>query len=55
MVESVTADGYTPAPGYQQFEAGTPNIAGGIGLGAAVDYPLGRSGWKRSTGTRPVL
>jgi cysteine desulfurase/selenocysteine lyase len=38
MVESVTAEGYTPAQGYQQFEAGTPNIAGGIGLGAAVDY-----------------
>ena len=38
MIESVTADGYTPAAGYQQYEAGTPNIAGGIGLGVAVDY-----------------
>jgi cysteine desulfurase/selenocysteine lyase len=38
MIEAVTADGYTPAAGYQQYEAGTPNIAGGIGLGAAVDY-----------------
>ncbi len=38
MVETVTADGYTPAQGYQQYEAGTPNIAGGIGLGVAVDY-----------------
>jgi len=38
MVEAVTSEGYTPAPGYQQYEAGTPNIAGGIGLGAAVDY-----------------
>ncbi|HNX16751.1 MAG TPA: aminotransferase class V-fold PLP-dependent enzyme [Methanoregula sp.] len=38
MVESVTADSYTLAQGYQQYEAGTPNIAGGIGLGAAVDY-----------------
>ena len=38
MVDSVTADGYTLAQGYQQYEAGTPNIAGGIGLGAAVDY-----------------
>ncbi|HVP97062.1 aminotransferase class V-fold PLP-dependent enzyme [Methanoregula sp.] len=38
MVEAVSADGYTPAPGYQQYEAGTPNIGGGIGLGAAVDY-----------------
>ena len=41
MVEAVTAEGYTPAPGYQQYEAGTPNIAGGIGLGAAVDYIQG--------------
>lgn len=38
MVETVTTEGYTPAPGYQRYEAGTPNIAGGIGLGAAVDY-----------------
>ena len=38
MVEAVTSDGFTPAQGYQQYEAGTPNIAGGIGLGAAVDY-----------------
>ncbi|WP_292346440.1 MULTISPECIES: aminotransferase class V-fold PLP-dependent enzyme [unclassified Methanoregula] len=41
MVESVTADGYTAADGYQQYEAGTPNIAGGIGLGAAADYLAG--------------
>jgi cysteine desulfurase/selenocysteine lyase len=26
------------AEGYSRFEAGTPNIGGGIGLGAAVDY-----------------
>jgi cysteine desulfurase/selenocysteine lyase len=38
MVESVTETGYTAAEGYQKYEAGTPNIAGGIGLGAAVDY-----------------
>lgn len=38
MVESVAKDGYTAAEGYQKYEAGTPNIAGGIGLGAAVDY-----------------
>ncbi|MCX6682845.1 MAG: aminotransferase class V-fold PLP-dependent enzyme [Methanoregula sp.] len=38
MVETVTKEGYTAAEGYQKFEAGTPNIAGGIGLGAAVDY-----------------
>ncbi|MGA2103757.1 aminotransferase class V-fold PLP-dependent enzyme [Methanoregula sp.] len=38
MVDAVTPEGYTPSKGYQQYEAGTPNIAGGIGLGAAVDY-----------------
>lgn len=41
MVESVTADGYTAAEGFQKYEAGTPNIAGGIGLGVAVDYLTG--------------
>jgi cysteine desulfurase/selenocysteine lyase len=41
MVEAVTESGYTPAEGYQKYEAGTPNIAGGIGLGAAVDYLSG--------------
>jgi cysteine desulfurase/selenocysteine lyase len=38
MVEAVTESGFTAADGYQKYEAGTPNIAGGIGLGAAVDY-----------------
>jgi cysteine desulfurase/selenocysteine lyase len=38
MVEAVTDTGFTVADGYQKYEAGTPNIAGGIGLGAAVDY-----------------
>jgi cysteine desulfurase/selenocysteine lyase len=38
MVEAVTENGYTAAEGYQKYEAGTPNIAGGIGLGAAADY-----------------
>jgi cysteine desulfurase/selenocysteine lyase len=41
MVENVTESGYTAAEGYQKYEAGTPNIAGGIGLGAAVDYLTG--------------
>ncbi|MGA9086901.1 MAG: aminotransferase class V-fold PLP-dependent enzyme, partial [Methanoregula sp.] len=41
MVEAVTSDGCTLAQGYQRYEAGTPNIAGGIGLGAAVDYIQG--------------
>jgi len=38
MVESVTATGYTAAEGFQKYEAGTPNIAGGIGLGVAAGY-----------------
>jgi cysteine desulfurase/selenocysteine lyase len=38
MVESVTSDGYVPAGGYERYEAGTPNISGGIGLGVAADY-----------------
>ena len=38
MVASVTSDGYVPAEGYLRYEAGTPNIGGGIALGAAVDY-----------------
>ncbi len=46
MVEAVTESGYTAAEGYQKYEAGTPNIAGGIGLGAAVDY-LGGIGMEK--------
>ena len=38
MVESVTAAGYVMAEGYQRYEAGTPNIGGGIALGVAADY-----------------
>ncbi|MBR1367974.1 phosphoadenosine phosphosulfate reductase [Methanocalculus chunghsingensis] len=38
MVESVSQDGYQSVEGYGRYEAGTPNIAGGIGLGVAVDY-----------------
>ncbi len=38
MVESIRGKSYTPLPGYEKYEAGTPNISGGIGLGAAVDY-----------------
>ena len=46
MVEAVTESGYSAAEGYQKYEAGTPNIAGGIGLGAAVDY-LGGIGMEK--------
>jgi cysteine desulfurase / selenocysteine lyase len=38
MVEIVTGTGFTAAEGYQKYEAGTPNIAGGIGLGVAAGY-----------------
>lgn len=38
MVEDVFTDKYERKSGYEGFEAGTPNISGGIGLGAAVDY-----------------
>jgi cysteine desulfurase/selenocysteine lyase len=38
MIESVSRDDYTFAKDYERFEAGTPHIAGGIGLGRAVEY-----------------
>ena len=38
MIRSVTFEKSTYAPIPEKFEAGTPAIAAGIGLGAAVDY-----------------
>ncbi len=38
MIRSVSFDGTTYNDLPHKFEAGTPNIAGAIGLGAAVDY-----------------
>jgi len=38
MVQSVTLDGFELAAAPQGEEAGTPNIAGVIGMGAAIDY-----------------
>jgi len=38
MVEKVSELGYIKKKGYEGFEAGTPDVGGGIGLGAAVDY-----------------
>lgn len=38
MISSVTTEGATFNELPWKFEAGTPNIAGGIGLGAAIDY-----------------
>ncbi len=43
MVDEVHADSYSLANVPWKFEAGTPNIEGAIGLGAAVEY-LGRLG-----------
>ncbi len=36
--DTITHAGSVTVRGYQYYEAGTPNISGGIGLGAAVDY-----------------
>jgi cysteine desulfurase/selenocysteine lyase len=38
MIESVTFEKTTYAPLPSKFEAGTPDIAGAVGLAAAVDY-----------------
>lgn len=38
MIDQVTFDKTTYADLPHKFEAGTPNIAGGIGFGAALDY-----------------
>jgi cysteine desulfurase/selenocysteine lyase len=38
MIEEVYFEGSTYKPVPSRFEAGTPNIAGAVGLGAAVDY-----------------
>lgn len=46
MIERVTLRGSTFKEPPHRFEAGTPNIAGAVGFGAAVDY-LGRLGMDR--------
>ena len=38
MIRTVSFDGTTFADPPHRFEAGTPNIAGFVGLGAAIDY-----------------
>ena len=38
MIESVTMESATWAPIPRKFEAGVPNMAGVIGLGAAISY-----------------
>ncbi|MDY6966501.1 MAG: cysteine desulfurase [Halobacteriota archaeon] len=37
-ITDVSLENYTLTDGYERFEGGTPNIAGVIGLGKAVDY-----------------
>ena len=44
MIERVSIDGTTFRRSPERFEAGTPNISGAIGLGAAFDY-LDGLGW----------
>jgi cysteine desulfurase/selenocysteine lyase len=41
MIRSVTFEKTTFADAPQKFEAGTPNIAGAVGLAAAIDYIAG--------------
>lgn len=38
MIVSVTYERSTFKPAPHRFEAGTPNVAGAVGLGAAIDY-----------------
>ena len=38
MIESVTFEKTTYAQLPNKFEAGTPDISGAVGLGAAIDY-----------------
>lgn len=45
MISSVTKDNFTSAELPYKFEAGTPNIAGVIGLGEACQY-MQNLGWK---------
>ena len=51
MIKVVTFEKTTYADLPYKFEAGTPNIAGGIGLGAALDY-IGAPGHRGHRGLR---
>ena len=46
MIQEVFFDHFTPAGLPEKFEAGTPNIAGNIGLGAAINY-IQSLGWDK--------
>lgn len=45
MIRTVSFEGTTYAPVPAKFEAGTPNIAGVIGLGAAIEYMASFGGY----------
>lgn len=45
MIREVSRDGFVESEVPFRFEAGTPNIAGAVGLGVALDFVLG-VGWK---------
>ncbi|MTH45320.1 cysteine desulfurase CsdA [Intestinirhabdus alba] len=56
MVSEVTFDGFTPRPAPWKLEAGTPNIAGVIGLSAALEWLSGEDiaggeSWSRELAT----
>lgn len=38
MIDDVSINGYELTKGYERFEGGTPNIAGVVGFGRAIDY-----------------
>jgi len=46
MLQECFTESFTPAGLPQKFEAGTPNIAGTVGLKAAIDYIL-EIGWEK--------
>jgi len=48
MIRSVSFEGTTFAEYPARFEAGTPNVAGAIGLGAAID-------WLQGVGIGPIM
>ena len=51
MIKAVENDHSTWAAVPAKFEAGTPAIAEGVGLGAAADYLDRRSAWTRCART----
>jgi len=54
MIETVSFSGSTYAGIPSKFEAGTPDIAGAVGLSAAIDY-LNALGWNRIHGYESAL